>query len=421
MAALATFRQRLQWTQGWLGDFARTQDEAPDDFQVVDDEDNSPSNRGVGFLSDHDAAFSWTEVDGQDSCVCLPTAALLETGSNDDDFNSRCTWDKRYSVWDWSPDCQSRAWPHCGCCSFPWPGCRICLTLRPTWTPHDAFYYIDDSDVEHTPRSALIAYELAGREVENTFRDLRSASKARKRQRTASHKYYGWRFIKPGQLNKPHYDTRLGEMDDLWPKSRFLSELKVVTMDKNTMYRQALLWPRPPTYHRRSREKDQSPWRVCIDRRKAQRKHPQHDFSGSCTHYYDLYFAETEYCDYNDDLAETWHDGRVHDYCYPCGYVHWSRCCIYNLVEVDQIDEIVYEVVPKSRRNKKGSWTIGFFQRKLWELPENRGSTVLQYGRLDWIRRPEEDALCSEDVEMFGQPFTGTMSMAEWQRAKAVT
>ena len=136
----------------------------------------------------------------------------------------------------------------------------------------------------------------------------------------------------------------------------------------------------------------------------------------------DLYFDETDYDEYSDDQAEMWHEDRVDDHCYPCGVVHWSRCCNWDVCEVDQVDEIVYEAVPESRTNKKISWSIMSFQWEMRDLPDNRGPAVLPYGKLDWVRRPEEDALCSEDREEWSeQPFRGAMTMAEWEREKITT
>ncbi|KAK4610607.1 hypothetical protein CLAFUW4_14162 [Fulvia fulva] len=144
---------------------------------------------------------------------------------------------------------------------------------------------------------------MAGRAVENTFRDLRSASKARKRKRKASRKYYGWKYIKTGQLNAPHLDMEHHDaFRPLW-ESALPAEAETITMTKAVMYRQAQRWPRPPTYHRQSKEKEIWPWSFRIERRRELQKHPNVDFKDPWTVYYDSLFSES---DSRDDWDEVY-------------------------------------------------------------------------------------------------------------------
>lgn len=94
MASLATCRQRLEWTRGWLGEFRQTQDVVEDDYEVLDAYDKSPSSHGVISLSDNQLALSCTEVEDQASCVrslCSQEAHHLKLASCYDDVDSRYT------------------------------------------------------------------------------------------------------------------------------------------------------------------------------------------------------------------------------------------------------------------------------------------------------------------------------------------
>lgn len=99
----------------------------------------------------------------------------------------------------------------------------------------------------------------AGRISSHTFRDLRSASRARKRETAKQKKYYHFRGLSPSDLYAPHYIPLCatsscptqGTPDDCWllvfPAD--LSTAPVRTFTKREFYEEAQRWPRPPTYH----------------------------------------------------------------------------------------------------------------------------------------------------------------------------
>jgi hypothetical protein len=104
-----------------------------------------------------------------------------------------------------------------------------------------------------------IAMNAAGRTSSHRFRDLRSASLARKREIAKQKKYYHFRGLSPSDLHTPHYlpvcaspsCPTQGTPDDCWlsvfPANLSTAPLRVFT--KREFYEEAQRWPRPPTYH----------------------------------------------------------------------------------------------------------------------------------------------------------------------------
>lgn len=115
-------------------------------------------------------------------------------------------------------------------------------------------------------------YDFAGRLPEITFSDLRSASKSKNRWRADQEKYYGYRYIKPAQLNALHYQSSEPPCS-LVPFSAPLKDSPTTIMTKRKFYREAQRAPRPPTYHRRKHIKNYSPWRERYIVRMKERKH----------------------------------------------------------------------------------------------------------------------------------------------------
>ncbi|KAI4190771.1 MAG: hypothetical protein LQ346_004860 [Caloplaca aetnensis] len=92
--------------------------------------------------------------------------------------------------------------------------------------------------------------------------DLRAASTISRRARAREEKYYGFRYIKPGQLHQPHY--RLLDPNNQPSTSQSCLFLSQSTHQNTTpieyftprrLYEEAQKWPRPPTYHRRHKDK----------------------------------------------------------------------------------------------------------------------------------------------------------------------
>lgn len=134
------------------------------------------------------------------------------------------------------------------------PLCRYC---NPRWEDKDPIALDPDYAIDPpADRATAINYELAGRgDPGHSFKDFRSPSKARRRHRERNEKYYSWRGVKPGQLNRPHYTPN--DSRGSW-YTVLLSEAAVSTMTKAHLYREAQMYPRPPKLHR-SKPWDKAP------------------------------------------------------------------------------------------------------------------------------------------------------------------
>lgn len=124
------------------------------------------------------------------------------------------------------------------------------------------------------PRKDSLALERAGRHSnQHAFRDLRSGAKVRMRSRKQSQKYYGYRYVKPGDLG-----TEYSEKTNTWGvKTAQLCHplpdtLPIIATTKKELYELAQ-WTRPPTYHRRKLEKEYNPWSLRYSKRVAAKKH----------------------------------------------------------------------------------------------------------------------------------------------------
>jgi hypothetical protein len=111
----------------------------------------------------------------------------------------------------------------------------------------------------------------AGRDSSNTFRDLRSASRAR--NRTQRHRLKYNKFKRPGPTpsdlpsspnQQPHYSSALrGSAEARYPFTAFPADLSSAPVEKFTKreaYIEAQMWPRPPTYHHSRCKKDLNKW-----------------------------------------------------------------------------------------------------------------------------------------------------------------
>jgi hypothetical protein len=125
-----------------------------------------------------------------------------------------------------------------------------------------------DDDHEFVSRKSARLLELSGRrEHDHSFCDLRSASKASKREKTTRQKYYNFRHVKIGDLGA-HHSVGDSDADHEMPP-----ETSQTGMAKTDLYRQAQLPPRPPKYHRRHIDKIQGTLSHRVDIRRENRKH----------------------------------------------------------------------------------------------------------------------------------------------------
>jgi hypothetical protein len=129
---------------------------------------------------------------------------------------------------------------------------------------------VEDCEEISIPRSNAHSMDLCGRGDDNhSFQDLRSASRAYKRDKTTRQKYYNFKHVKPGDLGALHRhqsDPCDGDRETL-----SAGDHNVVT--KSELYRQAQLPPRPPKYHRRHIDKIYGTLSQRVDARREGRKH----------------------------------------------------------------------------------------------------------------------------------------------------
>lgn len=118
-------------------------------------------------------------------------------------------------------------------------------------------------------------YDLAGRDPSNTFRDLRSTSRAHRRHRREMDQYWHYRTVKTGQVGLSH-------IEDLALRAfcrHRQSTLPIsadgdqpVIMTRTELWREAQRW-RPPRPHRRPKWEDTGPPRCT---RSAPRRTKRH-------------------------------------------------------------------------------------------------------------------------------------------------
>ncbi|KAK5722568.1 hypothetical protein LTR15_005799 [Elasticomyces elasticus] len=159
-----------------------------------------------------------------------------------------------------SVDMYNIAWG-CSSCSF-----YRTPRMRPEYnSEYGQFESNIESVFENGPESHYNAanYALAGREPGNTFRDVRSAARGRKRQRDRLSKYYSFKHVNPGQLGADHQvlsglnckgcNTWPDHMNGHGAPDAF--EVRVYRMTRKVLYDEAQCYPRPPTLHKRSADK----------------------------------------------------------------------------------------------------------------------------------------------------------------------
>ena len=150
----------------------------------------------------------------------------------------------------------------------------------------EATYHSDPASIGFDPissfntsaaitRKEATALERAGRHSDqHTFADLRSGAKVRLRSRKQSQKYYGHRYVKPGDLaTTSSKKTNTWRAKTALQPGPFEDMMPIIASTKKQLYELAQRYPRPPTYHRRRMEKEYSPWSQKCRERLDARKH----------------------------------------------------------------------------------------------------------------------------------------------------
>jgi hypothetical protein len=272
-------RQRLLWTRQWLSGVSEPggppkEPEDPSDdtqvratetdtsFEIVSRKNNENAlNTDLGVVSIHDSGPPTTE------------------------------------------DIPSPPPSHCPSCGYPFPP-------SPPSTPSEPF----------PPQQPTQNLELAGRgDHSHVFSDLRSPSLARQRDRSAREKYYGFRYVKRGELGsegmakgtcscpcrgveeeeeeevegehehdygddkKSDGSTRRCSTERLPPQPTTTTSANSPhhppppateeILDKHALYRLAQIYPRPPKNHHRHIDKVVAPLSQRVERRRGERKH----------------------------------------------------------------------------------------------------------------------------------------------------
>jgi hypothetical protein len=128
----------------------------------------------------------------------------------------------------------------------------------------------EDYDEIFTHRESAHLLELCGRgDHDHTFQDLRSASRARKRDKTTRQKYYNFKHVDRGDFEALHRQS----VDTYNADYATLPEANKIITTKSELYRQAQLPPRPPKYHRRHIDKIYGTISHRVDIRREDRKH----------------------------------------------------------------------------------------------------------------------------------------------------
>lgn len=123
-------------------------------------------------------------------------------------------------------------------------------------------------------REDIIDLEQAGRHSDqHTFGDLRSGSRVRIRGRKQSQKYYGYRYVKRGDLATNSAKANAWQAKTALLEHPLSNALPMVPSNKKEMYELAQQYPRPPKYHRRKLNKEYSPWSQRYCDRVGARKH----------------------------------------------------------------------------------------------------------------------------------------------------
>ncbi|KAK3715454.1 hypothetical protein LTR37_007182 [Vermiconidia calcicola] len=150
---------------------------------------------------------------------------------------------------------------YCSCCNCSFYDVDALILHRSiilSWERMDSSH--DENYNEPAPSvSDGIAYELAGRQSpSHTFRDMRSARRARRRLYTEKDKYFGFKGVKRGQLGREHYKPSSAPHVYGFPTP--LPEAETAIMTKQMLYNDAQYYPKPPRYHYSHWWEKRCPW-----------------------------------------------------------------------------------------------------------------------------------------------------------------
>ena len=265
-------RQRMLWTQQWLGGVPET--------GTPSKEPENPSDDTQALATETDTSFVLVSNNDKEN---------ENEGIRNDNFGVLSIPDLGESQ---RKDLPPSPPSHCLSCGWPWPP-------PPPSAPSEPV----------PPQQPTQNLELAGRgDHSHVFSDLRSPSLARQRDRSAREKYYGFRYVKRGELGSEGVvegtcscnccgveEEEEEDYDDDDKKSegstrscsteRPPPQPTTATahapppppnseeIDKQTLYRLAQLYPRPPKNHHRHIDKVIAPLSQRVDRRREERKH----------------------------------------------------------------------------------------------------------------------------------------------------
>lgn len=369
-------QQRVKWTKGWLNTFTQenvsTQhQDLCKDYELLHLDDATASDLGVESLSERTLSSEPSPSSENFSHLDLSTQLFDSTPS----------------------------WPSSAFWERPW----ICETSGEGYLTHTGheIELMNANDGDILNRRQAIDYEIGGRTHDNTFSDLRSGSKARKRWQRQKDKYWNWRVIKPGYVGTLVYDTCnrcqnecVCRWGPFWCDP--LLGYKISTVTPKMAFKQAQEWPRPHVWTRKPKDR-QMFWPKRLHQEKAERKHKRQYICG------DIQDEKPE--DYDSDerhpgdnmtaFDNDYWDWMNHaDWCYICD-TPWGYCAGYlPHFEVDQIYSLCFETSADGK-----SWKLS------WNTDTqgprgSRARDVLPYDQWDWIPHDNYGCYAHDDVRI---------------------
>lgn len=236
--------------------------------------------------------------------------------------------------------------------------------------------YSEPSSVDDAMSAqCAIDYELAGRLPSQTFQDLRSASKARRRHRANLEKYYSYRHVNAGQLGRAHHQLPTS----IFEPQPLPSDAPTATMTKQTLYREAQRYPRPPTYHRCHPDFTRGPVTSRKARRKYERRHAVQRLNDDVGNSRDPSFV-AYVVGHGDGRHVDLHVFRRCDYCWA-EYEHWY------------VDDEMFDGNGDAVGEWEDSWEVAFghveFGRKRGFAGRGKVGALFLMGTQEWRKWPE--------------------------------
>lgn len=237
---------RLAWTRSWVK-ASDTQRKASnvDDFDIIDHDDANVQEFGVASIDSDESNASLAPVDSASEAISADAP--------------------RYGGW--HPEGLILG---CSCCGL----LRWCSTCATFHTRGSLLQCMESSrasaeGLEDVARKDGVNYELAGREVGNAFKDVRSAAKARKRTRMEREKYCGYTNVNPGWLSAQIHD--LHHDDDFCDLQ--VRRVPNVTITKKMLFEEAQRASSTGYFHLPRRRQQSCPACQRIRERKHQHYH----------------------------------------------------------------------------------------------------------------------------------------------------